>query len=157
MYLHELKATPGSRPRRKRVGRGMGSGLGKTSGRGHKGQYARSGHKHKPGFEGGQMRLIRRLPKSGFTNTRSRRFAPVNVGDLEARFDAGAEITLERLQSAGMVRSMARGVKILGAGELTKKLTVKAHAFSASAKTKIEAAGGACEVVGRPSSPPAAP
>lgn len=155
MNLHELKTTPGSRPRRKRVGRGMGSGLGKTCGRGHKGQYARSGHKHKPGFEGGQMRLIRRLPKSGFTSVRPQRFAPINVGDLEVHFDTGAEVTPELLRSVGMVRNAAERIKILGAGELTKKLTVKAHAFSASGKTKIEAAGGSCEVLLRSAASPA--
>ena len=156
MNLHEMKSTPGSRSSRKRVGRGAGSGLGKTSGRGHKGQYARSGHKHKPGFEGGQMRLVRRLPKRGFTNSRTRRLEPVNVGDLEARFEAGAEITMTQLLSAGLLRSSPHGIKILGAGELSKKLIVKANAFSASARTKIEAAGGACEVVGRLATPPAA-
>jgi large subunit ribosomal protein L15 len=146
MNLHTLKNTPGARKTKKRLGRGMASGLGKTAGRGHKGQYARSGHKHKPGFEGGQMRLIRRLPKRGFKNISRMEYLPVNVGDLEG-FRAGAEVTPETLKAKGFANGPGDGIKILGAGALTKKLTVKAHAFSAGAKTKIEAAGGSCEVV----------
>ena len=146
MNLHSLKNTTGARTTRKRLGRGPGSGLGKTSGRGHKGQYARSGHKHKPGFEGGQMRLIRRLPKRGFTNISRREFVPVNVSELDA-FDSGVEITPDLLIAKGLAKGVKDGIKILGTGTLGKKLTVKAHAFSAAAKAKIEAAGGVCELV----------
>ena len=146
MNLHSLKNTPGARSSRKRLGRGMASGHGKTSGRGHKGQYARSGHKHKLGFEGGQMRLIRRIPKRGFTNISRKEFLPVNVSQLEA-FDTGAEVTPEVLIANGFAKGIATGIKILGSGTLSKKLMVKAHAFSAEAKAKIEAAGGTCEVV----------
>jgi ribosomal protein L15 len=147
MNLHTLKNTPGARKTRKRLGRGMSSGLGKTSGRGHKGQYARSGHKHKPGFEGGQMRLVRRLPKRGFKSMDPGVYTPVNVAELE-RFDNGAEITAEVLSQAGLAKAVKEGIKILGSGSLTKKLTVRAHAFSAGAKSKIEAAGGTCHIVG---------
>jgi large subunit ribosomal protein L15 len=146
MNLHSLKNTVGARSTRKRLGRGPGSGLGKTSGRGHKGQYARSGHKHKPGFEGGQMRLIRRLPKRGFTNISRREFVPVNVSELDA-FDSGVEVTPDLLVAKGVAKGIKDGIKILGTGTLSKKLTVKAHAFSATAKAKIESAGGVCEVV----------
>jgi len=147
MNLHTLANKPGARKTRKRVGRGMGSGTGKTCGKGHKGQMARKGHKHKPGFEGGQMRLVRRLPKRGFRNPAALTFLPVNVGDLD-RFDDGAEVTMDELRRTGLAKGPADGVKILGRGELNKKLTVKARAFSASARAKIEAAGGACEEVG---------
>ena len=146
MKLHELSSAPGSRRRRSRVGRGMGSGSGKTCGRGHKGQMARKGHKRKAGFEGGQMRLIRRIPKRGFTNPYGRVFIPVNVADL-ARFDEGTEVTPDVLRSSGLACGRSDGIKILGRGELDKKLTVRASAFSASARQKIEAAGGTCEVV----------
>lgn len=146
MNLHSLSSTPGSRHRRMRVGRGMGSGKGKTAGRGHKGQMARKGHKHKGGFEGGQMKLIRRIPKRGFTSQELLAYQPVNVGDL-ARFDAGAEVTSAVLKQSGLARGVHRGVKILGSGEINKKLIVKVQAFSAGAKAKIEAAGGVCEVV----------
>jgi large subunit ribosomal protein L15 len=123
----------------------MGSGLGKTSGKGHKGQMARKGHKHKLGFEGGQMRLIRRIPKRGFKNPFRVEYGEVNVSALE-RFEDGAEVTPAVLADAGLVRR-DKPVKILGRGELGRKLTVRASAFSAGAKAKIEAAGGACEVV----------
>ena len=146
MNLHSLKNSPGARKTRKRLGRGAASGLGKTSGRGHKGQYARSGHKHKPGFEGGQMRLIRRLPKRGFTNISRRVLTPVNLAQLEI-FDDGVEVTPDILKARGMAKGVKDGIKILGDGVLTKKLTVKAHAFSVSAKAKIEAVGGACVIV----------
>lgn len=146
MYLHSLKKTPGSKHRRIRVGRGESSGKGKTSGRGNKGQMARTGHKHKPGFEGGQMRLIRRIPKRGFTSPHRVGLLPVNVGALD-RFESGAEVGAETLRAAGLARGPSTGVKILGGGDLTKKLAVKAHAFSASARSKIEAAGGTCEVI----------
>jgi len=146
MNLHSLKNKIGSRKTRKRLGRGTGSGLGKTSGRGHKGQYARSGHKHKPGFEGGQMRLIRRIPKRGFKNISRREFLAVNISSLNV-FEAGTVVTPELFQSAGLANGVFDGIKILGVGTLSKKLTVKAHAFSAGAKAKIEAAGGVCEVI----------
>ncbi len=146
MNLHSLKNTKGAKSSRKRLGRGMASGLGKTSGRGHKGQYARSGHKHKLGFEGGQMRLIRRIPKRGFTNISRKEYLPVNVAQL-CIFDAGSEVTPELMKSKGLANGLADGIKILGNGAITKKLTVKAQAFSAEAKAKIEAAGGACEIV----------
>jgi large subunit ribosomal protein L15 len=158
MKLHELTVTPGARRPRMRVGRGMGSGKGKTCGRGHKGQYARSGHKHKPGFEGGQMRLIRRLPKRGFKHARATRYAPVNLSALAERFGDGAVVDLAALRTAGLVRTASGGVKILGTGDIAKKLIVKAQAFSAGARAKIEAAGGTCEVVGRnPGQPAPAP
>ncbi|MEI6166810.1 MAG: 50S ribosomal protein L15 [bacterium] len=146
MNLHSLKNTTGAKSTRKRLGRGVGSGLGKTSGRGHKGQFARSGHKHKLGFEGGQMRLIRRIPKRGFTNISRKEFLPVNVSALSV-FEAGTEVTPELMKAKGMANGLADGIKILGNGSITKKLIVKAHAFSADAKAKIEAAGGACEIV----------
>lgn len=128
-----------------RVGRGMGSGKGKTCGRGHKGQMARKGHKHKLGFEGGQMRLVRRLPKLGHIPVKTV-YVPVNVSDL-SRFDDGTEITSSFLKASGLAKNAKDGIKILGHGKLDKKLVVKARAFSASAKAKIEAAGGTCEVV----------
>lgn len=146
MTLHSLKNTPGARRARKRLGRGESSGSGKTSGKGHKGQLARKGHKNKLGFEGGQIRLIRRLPKRGFTNVFATEYCPVNVRDL-AGFDAGAEVTVDALRAAGLVKGRVQGVKILGDGDVGKQLTVRAQAFSASAKAKIEAAGGTCEVV----------
>jgi large subunit ribosomal protein L15 len=146
MNLHTLTNAPGARHRRMRVGRGHGSGKGKTSGRGHKGQMARSGHKHKFNFEGGQMPLIRRIPKRGFTHEPARLFIPVNVSSL-CRFENGTEVTVQLLREIGLARGPADGVKVLGAGALDKKLTVKANAFSASARAKIEAAGGTCEVI----------
>lgn len=146
MKLHDIKNTTGARRPRKRVGRGMGSGMGKTSGAGHKGQLARSGHKHKQGFEGGQMKLIRRIPKRGFTKPNPVTLVGVNVGSLE-RFDNGTEITAELLRSAGLANGARQGVKILGDGDLTKKLTVKVQGCSETAKAKIEKAGGTCEQV----------
>jgi large subunit ribosomal protein L15 len=145
MNLHTLKNAPGARRPKKRLGRGMASGTGKTSGRGHKGQYARSGHKHKLGFEGGQMRLIRRLPKRGFHPLIRDAYVVVNLAELE-RFDNGAVITPEVLKTAGLAKGARAGIKILGDGALSKRLTVKAQAFSAGARTKIEAAGGTCVV-----------
>ena len=142
MDLSNLTSTPGSRHRRKRVGRGCGSGMGKTSTRGHKGQNARKGHKQKLGFEGGQMPLVRRLPKRGFSNARfNAKALGVNLADLEKKFEAGAEITVESLAKAGFSDNKRPKVKILGSGELTKKFTVKVPC-SAAAKAKIEAAGG---------------
>jgi len=146
MNLHSLKNTTGAKTTRKRLGRGMASGLGKTSGRGHKGQYARSGHKHKLGFEGGQMRLIRRIPKRGFTNISRKELLPVNVADLNV-FEAGSEVTPALLKAKGFANGVSDGIKILGFGSITKKLIVKAQAFSVEAKAKIEAAGGVCEIV----------
>lgn len=144
--LSTLKTTPGSRKAARRIGRGIGSGRGKTSGGGHKGALARKGHKNKAGFEGGQIRLVRRLPKRGFHSPVKRTFLPVNVGDL-VRFESGAEVTVAMLRQSGLAHGVADGVKILGGGELDRKLIVKAQGFSASAKAKIEAAGGTCEVV----------
>ena len=142
MELHSLTNTPGARKRRKRVGRGCGSGMGKTSTRGHKGQAARKGHNQKLNFEGGQMPLVRRLPKRGFNNAAfNAKALGVNVADLEKKFEAGAEITVESLAKAGFSDNKRPKVKILGTGEVTKKFTVKVPC-SASAKAKIEKAGG---------------
>ena len=142
MELHNLTNTPGARHRRKRVGRGCGSGMGKTSTRGHKGQAARKGHKQKLGFEGGQMPLQRRLPKRGFNNAAfNAKALGVNLADLEKKFETGAEITVESLAKAGFSDNKRPKVKILAVGELTKKFTVKVPC-SAAAKAKIEKAGG---------------
>ncbi len=146
--LNNLKAPEGATHKKKRVGRGPGSGLGKTSGRGEKGQKSRSGYSAKRGFEGGQMPLHRRLPKRGFTNIFKREWAEVNLADLEKMFDVGAAVTPETLVEKRLVRkSMQQSVVILGQGELKKSLTVNAHRFSAAAKQKIEAAGGKAEVI----------
>lgn len=147
MDLSSLKNAVGARHRRRRIGRGPGSGTGKTSGKGHKGQMARKGNKHKPGFEGGQMPLLRRLPKVGQNNKPRSVFAPVNVGSLDAAFADGAEVSMVDIKKNGLANGPFDGIKILGSGEVTKKLTVKATAFSKSAREKIEAAGGSCEVV----------
>ena len=146
MRLDELKPAEGSTFERKRVGRGIGSGTGKTSGKGHKGQNARSGGGVRPGFEGGQMPLYRRLPKRGFTNIFAKEYVAVNVSELE-RFENGTEVTAELLKESGVISKVKDGVKILGRGELTKKLTVKVAKFSASAQEKIEKAGGKAEVI----------
>lgn len=146
MYIHELSPAEGSKKDVKRVGRGHGSGWGKTSGKGHKGQNARSGGGVRPGFEGGQMPLARRIPKRGFNNIFAAKMAAVNVSSLEI-FKEGTEVDAELLLASGLVKKIDNGVKILGNGELTKKLTVKADAFSASAKEKIEKAGGKAEVM----------
>ena len=146
MKLHELKPAAGSNVAAKRKGRGHGSGNGKTAGYGHKGQKARSGVK-KAGFEGGQMPLQRRLPKRGFNNIFATEYATVKVSDLEAKFAAGAVVDTKALVEAGLIKKSLDGVKVLGNGNLEKKLTVKASAFSESAKQKIEAAGGKTEVV----------
>lgn len=151
MRLHNLKPRPGSKHRRKRLGQGESSGRGKTAGRGGKGQTARSGSSIRIGFEGGQMPLIRRIPKRGFNNTRfAIVHAPVNVGALN-QFEDGARVDETALRSVGLANGKADGVKILGTGELTKKLTVVASAVSASAKAKIEAKGGTVEIVSRKS------
>jgi large subunit ribosomal protein L15 len=141
MNLHELAPNPGSTKTRKRVGRGTGSGNGKTAGRGHKGQWARSGGGVRAGFEGGQMPLARRLPKRGFVNIFAKHYTTVNVGQLEV-FEDGSVVDAEALRSKGLVGKVRDGVKVLGNGELTKKLTVVAEAFSDTARQKIEAAGG---------------
>jgi large subunit ribosomal protein L15 len=146
MDLHSLQPAKGSTHRKMRVGRGRASGKGKTSGRGHKGAYARSGHKHKPLFEGGQMPMARRIPKRGFSNYTRKVLAPINVAALNA-FEADTVITLELLRQVKLVNGQWDGVKVLGNGEISKKLSVKASAFSAAAKEKIEAAGGTCEIV----------
>jgi large subunit ribosomal protein L15 len=152
--LHTIKPKPGARRPRKRLGRGEGSGLGKQSGRGHKGAGQRSGSKRKPGYEGGQnpihmrMRKLRgphRKMSMPFENFRTHT-QPINVADLEKRFDAGAEVTPESLRAAGLAKRR-HPVKVLGQGDISKKLVVKAHAFSATAKEKIEKAGGSCEVI----------
>ena len=149
MRLHDLKPRPGAKHRRKRLGQGESSGHGKTSGRGGKGQTARSGSSIRIGFEGGQMPLIRRIPKRGFNNKRfGTRYIPVNVGELNA-FDDGAQVNEATLRSAGLANGPGDGIKILSDGELTKKLTVSVSAFSAAAKAKIEAKGGQCEIASR--------
>ena len=142
MRLHDLKPRPGAKHRRKRVGCGESSGHGKTSGRGHKGQKARSGGSIRLGFEGGQMPLIRRLQKRGFNHSAFKTvYAIVNVDDLE-RFDSGVRVTRELLEQSGLINGRFDGIKILGRGKLTKSLTVEAHKFSATARQQIEAAGG---------------
>ncbi|MBS2967352.1 50S ribosomal protein L15 [Metabacillus sp. KIGAM252] len=146
MKLHELKPAEGSRRERNRLGRGIGSGNGKTSGKGHKGQNARSGGGVRPGFEGGQTPLFRRLPKRGFTNINRKEYAVVNLERLN-RFEEGTEVTPELLLETGVLSSTKAGVKILGEGKIEKKLTVKANKFSSSAKEAIEAAGGTAEVI----------
>ena len=145
MKLHELAPAAGSTTAAKRLGRGVGSGLGKTSGKGHKGAKARSGGGKRPGFEGGQMPLYRRVPKKGFTNIFRMEYAEVNVGQLEV-FTEGTVVNAELLKAAGIIKKTMDGVKVLGNGELTKKLTVEAAKFTESAKQKIEAVGGKAEV-----------
>ena len=146
MRLHDLRPNPGTTKNRKRLGRGTASGQGKTGGRGQDGQKSRSGGGVRPGFEGGQMPLYRRLPKRGFTNIFATRYAEVNVEVLN-KFEDGAEVTPELLRQNGIIKKELDGVKVLGNGELTKKLTVKANKFSKSATEKIEAAGGKVEVI----------
>ncbi|MBM7583039.1 large subunit ribosomal protein L15 [Caldicoprobacter guelmensis] len=146
MKLHELRAPEGSNKKPKRKGRGIGSGHGKTAGRGHKGQKARSGGGVRPGFEGGQMPLTRRIPKRGFTNIFAKEYSEVNVGALEI-FEPGTIVTPELLKEKGLIKKVKDGVKILGDGELTKSLIVKAHKFSRTAQQKIEAVGGKAEVI----------
>ena len=149
MEISNLKPKKGSKHARKRVGRGPGSGHGKTAGRGEKGQKSRSGYSSKLGFEGGQMPLHRRLPKRGFTNIFKKEHAIVNVSDLE-RFDNGATIDESTLRKAGLIKGAYDGIKILGDGKLTKKLTVHAAKFSESARKQIEAAGGTCQETAKP-------
>ncbi len=144
--LHNLSPAPGSRKKRRRIGRGPGSGLGKTAGRGSKGQKSRSGYSRKMGFEGGQMPLHRRLPKRGFTNIFRKEYAVVNLATL-ARYDAGEAISPERLMEDGVVKKLGAGLKVLANGELKHALTVRAHKFSKQAQEKIKAAGGSIEVI----------
>lgn len=147
MKLHELSPAKGSTKEVKRIGRGHGSGQGKTAGKGHKGQKARSGGSIRPGFEGGQMPLQRRMPKRGFNNIFAKEFATVNVSELEKRFESGAIVDADALIESGAIKEVKDGIKILGNGELTKNITVKAVKFTASAKEKIEKAGGTAEVI----------
>ena len=146
MKLNELKPAPGSKKTKKRVGRGIGSGLGKTSARGQDGQKSRSGGGVRPGFEGGQMPLSRRLPKRGFTNIFAKEYATINVSDLNC-FEDGTEVTAELLKEKRIIRKMLDGLKVLGNGEITKKLTVRAVKFTKTAADKIVAAGGTAEVI----------
>ncbi len=148
MELHNLSPKAGSTKDRKRIGRGPGSGNGKTAGKGHKGQLSRSGHSHKRNFEGGQMPLVRRMPKRGFTNIFRKEFVIVNVGQLE-RFPAGSDITPDLLLAEGVISRLRDGVKVLGDGSLSRQLTVRAHKFSKKAQELIQAAGGSCEVIGQ--------
>ena len=147
MELHDLKPAPGAKRTRKRIGRGPGSGTGKTAGRGHKGQKSRSGYSRRFGFEGGQMPLVRRIPKRGFYNRSRVEFQVVNLRDLERVFDNGETVSLDLLVARGLVNKGKKPVKILGMGELTKKLEVQAHKFSNTAQASIEKAGGSCDVV----------
>ena len=150
MMIHEITALVGKHRRRKRIGRGTGSGTGGTSGRGHKGAHSRAGWggSTPPGYEGGQMPYFRRVPKRGFSNAQfTTRYAIVNTGALDKRFDDGADVTAERLIEVGLIRNMRLPIKILGQGDLSKKLTVTAVKFSDSARQKIQQAGGSCTVV----------
>ncbi len=147
MKLYELQPAAGSVKDVKRIGRGHGSGSGKTAGKGHKGQKARSGGSIRPGFEGGQMPLQRRMPKRGFNNIFATVYATVNVSALEERFEAGAVVDAESLKACGLIKDAKDGIKVLGNGELTKSLTVKAAKFTAAAQEKIEKAGGKAEVI----------
>ncbi len=146
MKLHELAPAPGSTKAAYRKGRGAGSGNGKTAGKGHKGQNARAGKGMRPGFEGGQMPLVRRIPKRGFNNIFAAEYVAINV-DVLNRFEDGAVVDAKAISDAGIIKNTKDGIKILGRGELTRKITVKAVAFSASAKEKIEKAGGKAEVM----------
>jgi len=146
LQLHNLKPAKGANAKRKRIGRGPGSGSGVTAGRGHKGQKSRSGYSSRAGFEGGQMPLYRRLPKRGFTNIFAKRFVVLNVRDLN-RFENGTEVSAQALMEVGYMKRAHDGLRILGQGELKKKLTVRAVHFSESARAKIEAAGGKAEIV----------
>lgn len=147
MKLHELTPAEGSKKDVKRIGRGAGSGQGKTAGKGHKGQKARAGRGMRPGFEGGQMPLQRRIPKRGFNNIFAKEIAIVNVAELDKRFNDGDVVDVAALVKSGLVKNELDGVKVLGNGEITKKLTVQVNAYSDSAKQKIEAAGGKAEVI----------
>ena len=146
LELHNLRPSKGANKKRKRVGRGPGSGTGKTAGKGHNGQKSRSGYRLRPGFEGGQMPLYRRLPKRGFHNIFSKKYAIVNVQDLN-QFEAGATITPELLKKQGVVKKLDDGLRVLGDGALEKKITVHAHHFSEAARRKIEEVGGSVEIL----------
>ena len=146
MKLHELKPAEGATSARKRLGRGIGSGLGKTSGKGHKGAKARSGGGKRPGFEGGQMPLTMRLPKRGFTNNFRKEYVAINVSRLDV-FEDGATVGPVELIEMGIIKKIGDGIKVMGDGELNRKLTVQANKFTATAKEKIEAAGGKAEVI----------
>ena len=146
LELHNLRPSKGANKKRKRVGRGPGSGTGKTAGKGHNGQKSRSGYRLRPGFEGGQMPLYRRLPKRGFHNIFSKKYAIVNVQDLN-QFEAGATITPELLKKQGVVKKLDDGLRVLGEGTLERKITVHAHHFSQAARRKIEEAGGSVEIL----------
>ena len=146
IHLHTLKNLSGAVHKKKRLGCGSGSGKGKTCGRGQKGQYAHSGHKHKLGFEGGQMKLIRRVPKRGFNRPYKKRYAIIPVASLE-QFESGSEITPLVLRNTGLVKAF-EDIKILGGGQLSKNLVVKAHSFSQNARKQITDAGGTCEIIG---------
>ena len=147
MKLDELRPAPGSKTTRRRVGRGIGSGLGKTAGKGHKGQNARSGGGVRPGFEGGQMPLFRRIPKRGFNNRNSKIYTEVTLAMLEEKFETGAEVTAETLLELGVIKKVNDGIVVLGNGELTKKLNVKVSRVTKTAEEKIKAAGGKVEVI----------
>ena len=147
MKLHELSPAAGSKKEVKRIGRGAGSGQGKTAGKGHKGQKARAGRGMRPGFEGGQMPLQRRVPKRGFVNIFGKEFSIVNVSALDQSFEDGAVVDIDALIEKGLVKKVLDGVKILGNGEISKKLTVQVNAYSEAAKQKIEAAGGKAEEI----------
>ena len=147
MKLHQLSPAAGSKKEVKRIGRGAGSGQGKTAGKGHKGQKARAGRGMRPGFEGGQMPLQRRVPKRGFVNIFGKEFSIVNVSALDQSFEDGAVVDIDALIEKGLVKKVLDGVKILGNGEISKKLTVQVNAYSEAAKQKIEAAGGKAEVI----------
>lgn len=147
MNLETLRPSKGATKNNKRRGRGVGSGQGRTGGRGNKGQKSRSGYSGRPGFEGGQMPLQRRVPKRGFTNVFAKEMAFINVGTLASRFAAGQTVSPDEVRAAGLVKRMGDGLKVLGNGEITTKLIVRAHAFSEGARRKIEAAGGSCEVI----------
>ena len=147
MKLHELSPAAGSKKDVKRIGRGPASGQGKTAGKGHKGQKARAGRGMQIGFEGGQMPLQRRIPKRGFNNIFRKEFATVNIASLDKAFNDGDTVTIEALVASGLVKKTLDGVKVLGNGEISKKLTVQVNAYSETAKSKIEAAGGKAEVV----------
>jgi len=151
MKLHDLKPNPGAKHRKKRLGKGESSGLGKTSGKGHKGQKSRSGASIRPGFEGGQMPMMRRLPKKGFNNTQFKtNYAIVNLVDLEAKFSDGDTVNEESLRACGLVKGVCDGVKVLANGDLTKKLTVSVDKISAAAQAKLEGAGGKVEEIPAP-------
>lgn len=147
--LNNLKPAPGSTHKKKRVGRGPGSGLGKTAGRGHKGQKSRSGYSSRPGFEGGQMPLQRRLPKRGFTNIFKKEWIEIGLAKIEASFNAGDEVTPEILHERGLIKKAKHDLVILGSGELTKALKVSSHRFTKTAKEKIEKAGGTATVISK--------